>query len=61
MPGKSGLEFISENKNNLNAPIILLTAKGEASERVEGLEIGADDYLPKPFEPQELLLRINNI
>ena len=61
MPGKSGLEFISENKNNLNAPIILLTAKGEASERVEGLETGADDYLPKPFEPKELLLRINNI
>ena len=61
MPGKSGLEFISENKNSLNVPIILLTAKGEASERVEGLEIGADDYLPKPFEPMELLLRINNI
>ena len=61
MPGKSGLEFISENKNKLNAPIILLTAKGEASERVEGLETGADDYLPKPFEPKELLLRINNI
>ena len=61
MPGKSGLEFISENKNNLNVPIILLTAKGEASERVEGLETGADDYLPKPFEPKELLLRINNI
>ena len=61
MPGKSGLEFISENKNNLNAPIILLTAKGEASERVEGLETGADDYLPKPFEPKELLLRIGNL
>ena len=61
MPGKSGLEFISENKNNLNVPIILLTAKGEAKERVEGLEVGADDYLPKPFEPKELLLRINNI
>ena len=61
MPGKSGLEFISENKNNLNAPIILLTAKGEASERVEGLETGADDYLPKPFEPKELILRIQNI
>ena len=61
MPGKSGLEFISENKNNLNVPIILLTAKGEASERVEGLEIGADDYLPKPFEPKELILRIKNI
>jgi two-component system phosphate regulon response regulator OmpR len=61
MPGKSGFEFIQENKNNLDTPIILLTAKGQASERVEGLEIGADDYLPKPFEPKELLLRIKNI
>ena len=61
MPGKSGLEFTQENKNKLNTPIILLTAKGQASERVEGLEIGADDYLPKPFEPKELLLRIKNI
>ena len=61
MPGKSGLEFTNENKAKLNTPIILLTAKGEASERVEGLEIGADDYLPKPFEPKELVLRINNI
>ena len=61
MPGKSGLEFTIENKPKLNTPIILLTAKGEASERVEGLEVGADDYLPKPFEPKELVLRINNI
>tara|TARA_B100001250_G_C19533338_1_gene671444 strand:- start:9 stop:686 length:678 start_codon:yes stop_codon:yes gene_type:complete len=61
MPGKSGLEFTAQNKKKINTPIILLTAKGEASERVEGLEIGADDYLPKPFEPKELLLRINNI
>ncbi|MBR64227.1 MAG: DNA-binding response regulator [Rhodobacteraceae bacterium] len=61
MPGKSGLEFTYENKTKLNTPIILLTAKGEASERVKGLEIGADDYLPKPFEPKELILRINNI
>ena len=61
MPGKSGLEFIQQNKNNLDTPIILLTAKGQANERVEGLEIGADDYLPKPFEPKELLLRIKNI
>ena len=45
----------------INTPIILLTAKGEASERVEGLEVGADDYLPKPFEPKELILRIKNI
>ena len=61
MPGKSGLEFTNENKKKLDTPIILLTAKGEASERVEGLEIGADDYLAKPFEPKELILRIKNI
>jgi len=61
MPGKSGLEFIQENKKKLDTPIILLTAKGEANERIEGLEIGADDYLPKPFEPKELILRIQNI
>ena len=61
MPGKSGLDFTNENKKKINTPIILLTAKGGASERVEGLEIGADDYLPKPFEPKELVLRINNI
>ena len=61
MPGKSGLDFIKENKNKLETPVILLTAKGEAIERVEGLEIGADDYLPKPFEPRELILRIQNI
>ena len=61
MPGKSGLEFINENKKNIDTPIILLTAKGEASERVEGLEVGADDYLPKPFDPKELVLRIKNI
>mgnify|MGYP001269268721 CR=1 FL=1 len=61
MPGKSGLEFTAQNKKKINTPIILLTAKGETSERVEGLEIGADDYLSKPFEPKELILRINNI
>ena len=61
MPGKNGLEFLQENKKNLDTPVILLTAKGQANERVEGLEIGADDYLPKPFEPKELLLRIKNI
>jgi two-component system, OmpR family, phosphate regulon response regulator OmpR len=61
MPGKNGLEFIQENKKKLETPIILLTARGEAKERIEGLEIGADDYLPKPFEPKELLLRIKNI
>jgi len=61
MPGKSGLEFTEYNKNHLNTPIILLTAKGEASERISGLEVGADDYLSKPFEPKELILRIKNI
>ena len=61
MPGKNGLEFIKEHKKKLDTPIILLTAKSEAIERIEGLEIGADDYLPKPFEPKELVLRINNI
>ena len=61
MPGKSGLDFIQENKKHLDTPIILLTAKGEPNERIEGLEIGADDYLPKPFEPKELILRIQNI
>ena len=61
MPGKNGLEFIKDNKKKLDTPIILLTAKGEANERVEGLETGADDYLPKPFEPKELILRIKNI
>ena len=61
MPGKSGLEFTNENKKKINTPIILLTAKGEASDRIEGLETGADDYLAKPFEPRELVLRIKNI
>ena len=61
MPGKSGLDFLKEHKKNINTPVILLTAKGEPVERVEGLEMGADDYLPKPFEPKELDLRIKNI
>ena len=61
MPGKSGLDFIRENKNSIDTPIILLTAKGKANERVQGLEFGADDYLAKPFEPKELTLRIKNI
>tara|TARA_Y100000816_G_scaffold165369_1_gene118488 strand:+ start:810 stop:1487 length:678 start_codon:yes stop_codon:yes gene_type:complete len=61
MPGKSGLEFIKENKKKIISPIILLTAKGDPNERIEGLETGADDYLPKPFEPKELILRIQNI
>ena len=61
MTGKSGLDFIKQNKSKIDTPIILLTAKGEAENRVEGREIGADDYLPKPFEPKELTLRIKNI
>ena len=61
MPGKSGLEFTTENKKKINTPIILLTARGETEERIEGLEVGADDYLSKPFEPKELALRIKNI
>ena len=61
MPGKNGLEFIEDHKNHLNTPVVLLTAKGEANERIQGLEVGADDYLPKPFEPKELILRIKNI
>jgi two-component system, OmpR family, phosphate regulon response regulator OmpR len=61
MTGKSGLEFIKDNKSKIDTPIILLTAKGEAEDRIGGLEVGADDYLPKPFEPKELVLRIKNI
>jgi len=61
MPGKSGLEFINKHQKFIDTPVILLTAKGQADERVKGLEIGADDYLPKPFEPKELILRIKNI
>ena len=61
MSGKSGLEFLNEYKKDINTPVILLTAKGEPNERIEGLEMGADDYLPKPFEPKELDLRIKNI
>ena len=61
MPGQTGLEFLKINKKIINTPVILLTAKVEPKERIEGLEIGADDYLPKPFEPKELVLRIKNI
>jgi len=61
MPGQSGLEFTIEYKKKIKTPIVLLTAKGETNERVEGLEVGADDYLGKPFEPKELILRIKNI
>ena len=61
MPGEDGLSLTKEIKKNNPIPIILLTAKGEARDRIEGLELGADDYLGKPFEPKELLLRIKNI
>ncbi len=61
MPGQSGYELTKELKQSKNIPVILLTAKGEPESRIHGLEIGADDYLGKPFEPQELLLRIKNI
>ncbi len=61
MPGKSGFELTKEIKKNNDIPVILLTAKGEVENRIKGLEYGADDYLGKPFEPKELLLRINNI
>ena len=61
MPGESGLSLTQEVKKNNPTPIILLTAKGEVEDRIEGLELGADDYLGKPFEPKELLLRIKNI
>ena len=61
MPGKDGLQLTKEIREKIDLPIILLTAKGEAEDRVRGLELGAEDYLPKPFEPKELLLRIKNI
>ena len=61
MPGKDGYELTKEIKKNINVPIILLTAKGEVENRIKGLELGANDYLGKPFEPKELLLRIKNI
>jgi len=61
MPGKSGLDFLNEHRKDIGTPVILLTARGEPGERIEGLEMGADDYLPKPFEPKELDLRIKNI
>lgn len=61
MPGQSGYELTKEIKKQIKVPIILLTAKGEVENRIKGLEIGADDYIGKPFEPKELLLRIRNI
>jgi len=61
MPGQSGYDLTKEIKESRNIPIILLTAKGEVESRIHGLELGADDYLGKPFDPKELLLRIKNI
>ncbi len=61
MPGQNGYELTKEIKKGIKVPIILLTAKGEVENRIKGLELGADDYLGKPFEPKELLLRVKNI
>ena len=61
MPGQNGYDLTKEIKKTIRVPIILLTAKGEVENRIKGLEIGADDYISKPFEPKELLLRIRNI
>jgi len=61
MPGQSGYELTKELKQSKNIPIILLTAKGEVESRIHGLELGADDYLGKPFDPKELLLRVKNV
>ena len=61
MPGQSGYDLTRELKESKNIPIILLTAKGEVENRIHGLELGADDYLGKPFDPKELLLRVKNV
>ncbi|MCB9983211.1 MAG: response regulator [Rhodospirillales bacterium] len=61
MPGKTGLEFTQEYRAGHDTPVLLLTALGETEDRISGLEAGADDYLPKPFEPRELVLRLNAI
>ena len=61
MPGQDGYDLTKEIKKEMKVPIILLTAKGEVENRIKGLELGADDYISKPFEPKELLLRIKNI
>ena len=61
MPGQNGYELTKDIKKNIDVPIVLLTAKGEVENRIKGLELGADDYISKPFEPKELLLRIKNI
>ena len=61
MPGKTGIEFLLEKDDNIKTPILLLTALDQITDKIKGLKSGADDYLTKPFEPEELLLRINNI
>lgn len=61
MPSESGIEFVNDLRKSSKIPVIMLTARGEPEDRIKGLESGADDYLQKPFEPKELLLRINNI
>ena len=61
MPGKTGIEFLLEKDNNITTPVLLLTALDQITDKIKGLKSGADDYLTKPFEPEELLLRINNI
>lgn len=61
MPGESGLDFLASLRKESSIPVIMLTAMGETQDRIIGLECGADDYLPKPFEPKELVLRIKNI
>ncbi|HIJ46236.1 MAG TPA: response regulator, partial [Rhodospirillaceae bacterium] len=61
MPGETGLDFTKSFRTTSNVPILMLTAMGEPGDRIEGLEKGADDYLAKPFEPRELVLRIHSI
>jgi two-component system, OmpR family, phosphate regulon response regulator OmpR len=61
MPGESGLDFARDLRRSSQVPILMLTARGDPADRIAGLEQGADDYLPKPFEPRELLLRINSL
>jgi two-component system phosphate regulon response regulator OmpR len=61
MPGEDGLSLLKGIRQELDTPVILLTARGQPAERIEGLKLGADDYLPKPFEPEELTLRIGSI
>jgi two-component system phosphate regulon response regulator OmpR len=61
MPGQNGYELTKDIKKKIKVPIVLLTAKREVENRIKGLELGADDYISKPFEPKELLLRIKNI